>query len=139
MEPLERLRRQILAEHGELRAAIAKVATAEEPARLALATHALCDLLEDHLAFEDEALEPVLRTIDAWGPERARRLREEHAAQRARLAQLRRDVATAPALALAREVQPFLEELLADMAGEEHDALDPDLLRDDTISVEFGG
>lgn len=139
MESHERLRRQILAEHGELRAAIAKVATAEEPARLALATNALCDLLEDHLAHEDEVLEPVLRTIDAWGPERARRLRDEHLQQRARLAQLRRDVATAPALALAREVQPFLEELLVDMAGEERDVLDPDLLRDDTVSVEFGG
>ncbi|HEX8952517.1 MAG TPA: hemerythrin domain-containing protein, partial [Polyangia bacterium] len=114
MESLERLRRQILAEHGELRAAIAKVATAEEPARLALATNALCDLLADHLGHEDDELEPVLRTIDAWGPERARRLRDEHAAQRARLAQLRRDVATAPSLALAREVQPFLETLLAE-------------------------
>lgn len=139
MEWLERLRRQILAEHVELRAAIAKVATAEEPARLALATSALCDLLEDHLAFEDERLEPVLRSIDAWGPERARRLREEHVAQRARMAELRREVATAPALALAREVQPFLEALLADMAAEEREVLDPNLLRDDTISVEFGG
>lgn len=139
MEWLERLRRQILAEHVELRAAIAKVATAEEPARLALATSALCDRLEDHLAFEDERLEPVLRSIDAWGPERARRLRQEHALQRARMAELRREVATAPALALAREVQPFLEALLADMAAEEREVLDPNLLRDDTISVEFGG
>lgn len=139
MESLDRLRRQILAEHVELRAAIARVATAEEPARLALATSALCDRLEDHLELEDEVLEPVLRAVDAWGPERARRLRDEHAAQRRRLAQLRRDVATAPALALAREVQPFLETLLADMAAEERDVLDPDLLRDDTISVEFGG
>ncbi len=139
MESLERLRRQILAEHVELRAAIAKVATAEEPARLMLATSALCDLLEDHLAFEDEVLEPVLRRIDAWGAERARRLREEHAEQRMRLRQLRRDVATAPALALAREVQPFLETLLTDMAAEERDVLDPDLLRDDAVSVEFGG
>lgn len=139
MEWLERLRRQILAEHVELRAAIAKVATAEAPARLALATSALCDLLEDHLAFEDERLEPVLRSIDAWGPERARRLRQEHVAQRARMAELRREVATAPALALAREVQPFLEALLADMAAEEREVLDPNLLRDDTVSVEFGG
>ncbi len=139
MESHERLRRMILAEHGELRAAIAKVATAEEPARLALATNALLDLLADHLDHEDEVLEPALRAIDAWGPERARRLRHEHTSQRARIERLRREVATAPALALAREVQPFLEELLADMADEERDVLDPKLLRDDSITVEFGG
>ena len=139
MESHERLRRQILAHHAELRAAIARVATAEEPAKLALATSALCDLVADHLSYEDEALEPVLRAIDAWGPERARRLRQDHAEQRVRLAELRREVATAPALALAREVQPFLEALLADMAAEERDVLAPSLLRDDTITVEFGG
>jgi iron-sulfur cluster repair protein YtfE (RIC family) len=139
MRSCERVRRQVLAEHGELRTAIARVTNANHPTRLVLATSALLDLLSEHIGHEDQILEPLLRDIDAWGPERARRLREEHAAQRAEIAKLRAELATAPPATLDWEVQHFVEQLVADMEHEEQDTLDASVLRDDCITVEFGG
>ena len=135
----ENLRRRILAEHDELRIAIAEVLAADDAARRAAATEALLDRLTDHIAHEDLALEPVLRQIDAWGPERARRLREDHAAQRAQIACLRTELATAPGRGLDWAVRHFVDELVADMTAEERDVLSASLLRDDSITVEFGG
>ena len=136
-QAFEKLRCHILMEHDELRAAIAKVISAADPARLAVATNALLDRLTEHLAYEERALEPVLRAIDAWGPERARRMREDHRAQRVEIAKLREELATAPTGGLGRPVRPFVDELLADMAVEERDVLS--LLRDDAVTVELGG
>jgi hypothetical protein len=135
----EKLRRRILAEHEELRGAIAKVIAARDPARLAFATEALLDRLSEHIDHEDRALEPVLREIDAWGPERARGLREGHAAQRLEIAKLRAELATAPGAGLDWAVRHFVNELMADMAAEERDMLAASVLRDDSISVELGG
>lgn len=138
-ESNERVRREILDEHTELRAIIAKIRGAGDPGCLALATAELLDRLAAHLEHEDAVLAPVLRTIDAWGPERARRLRDDHVAQRAQLAQLRRELATTPEAALASTVRAFVDALVADMESEERDVLDAALLRDDCVTVEFGG
>ena len=135
----DRVRRRILAEHRELRKAIAKVNAADDPYKVTLAARALLDRLIDHLDLEDQILEPLLRGIDAWGPERARRLREEHASQRTQVATLRTALATAPTAELATLARLFVDELLADMADEERDVLNAELLRDDCITVEFGG
>ncbi len=135
----ERVRRLVLAEHRELRAAMAKVSAATEPGRLAVATSALLDLLTEHISHEDEILEPILRHLDAWGPERSRRLRAEHAAQRTEIARLRAELATAPPAGLDWAISHFIDALLADIEAEERDTLDASLLRDDSVSVEFSG
>ena len=44
------------------------------------------DALARHMQWEDAHLKPLLREIDAWGEERARRLEEEHLEQRELLA-----------------------------------------------------
>ena len=133
----ERLHRKMLDEHGELRAAILRVREATTPAALAAAAVLLLDRLADHIDSEERALEPVLANIDAWGAERLRRLRQEHVAQRRQAARLRAELATTPNRSLAWDVQPFVEALLADMAAEERELLSA--LRDDTVTVEFGG
>jgi hypothetical protein len=139
----EALRKRILAEHERLREAIAKTLGAETHAKLTLAANALLDELAEHLAHEDDLLEPVLRTIDAWGEERARRMRDEHAAQREEIDRLRFALAQPLPFAveprLAAAVRRFVERLGGDMAHEERDVLSPELLRDDAISIEFGG
>jgi hypothetical protein len=49
------------------------------------------------------------------------------------------ELATAPAAGLAWPIRLFVEELVTDMETEERDTLDASLLRDDCITVEFGG
>jgi iron-sulfur cluster repair protein YtfE (RIC family) len=133
----ERLHRKMLDEHTELRLAILRVREATTPATLAAEAAVLLDRLAAHIDSEERALEPVLETIDAWGAERVRRLRQEHVAQRRALARLRDELATTPDRSLAWDVQPFVDALLADMATEERELLSA--LRDDTVTVEFGG
>jgi len=133
----EELHRQMLEEHMELRLAILHIREATTPAALAAAAVLLLDRLAAHIDSEERALEPVLATIDAWGAERVRRLRQEHVAQRRDAERLRAELATPPDRSLAWDVQPFVEALLADMAAEERELLCA--LRDDTITVEFGG
>jgi iron-sulfur cluster repair protein YtfE (RIC family) len=133
----ERLHQKMLDEHRELRAAILHVREATTPAALAAAAAMLLDRLAAHIESEEQTLEPVIERIDAWGAERVRRLRQEHLAQRRALARLRDELATTPDRSLAWDVQPFVDALLADMATEERELLSA--LRDDTVSVEFGG
>jgi len=136
----EAVRKRILTEHERLREAMARVIAAERHAKLALAANALLDLLAEHLAHEDDLLAPVLRTIDAWGEERERRLREEHAEQRAEIERLRVALARPEAeKALAAAIRQFVDRLRGDMAIEERDVLSAELLHDDSITVEFGG
>jgi iron-sulfur cluster repair protein YtfE (RIC family) len=113
------------------------VREATTPAALAAAAAMLLDRLAAHIESEEQTLEPVIERIDAWGAERVRRLRQEHLAQRRALARLRDELATTPDRSLAWDVQPFVDALLADMATEERELLSA--LRDDTVSVEFGG
>jgi hypothetical protein len=84
-----KVREQVMAAHGSLRDAMAKVAIlvrrtqGGEPTAELLRVEAsrLLEFLHSHIEMENLVLEPVLRTIDAWGPERAARLRSDHAAQ----------------------------------------------------------
>jgi iron-sulfur cluster repair protein YtfE (RIC family) len=139
----EAVRQRILTEHGRLREAVGEVTAARSHAQLTLAAQALLDLLAEHLAHEDDLLAPVLRTIDAWGGERERRLRAEHGEQRAEIARIRSTLAQPFPIedesTLASVLRQFVDRLRSDMALEERDVLTPDLLRDDAITVEFGG
>jgi hypothetical protein len=139
----EAVRKRILAEHERLREASARVLAAEGHAKLTLAMNALLDLLAEHLADEDELLAPLVRILDAWGEERARRLTEEHTQQREEMSRIRFALAhplpveEQPALASA--LRQFVDRLRGDMAAEERDLVNAELLHDDTITVEFGG
>ncbi|MEI7893430.1 MAG: hemerythrin domain-containing protein [Myxococcales bacterium] len=141
------VRERVLEEHVALRKAMEElqqlVVRAEregdEPARVELKTE--CDgllrTLHRHLDFEDRLLEPTLRAIDAWGPIRADRLRDDHRAQRReldRLAERLGDPANTAGQCAAM-VRTFLEWFARDMEEEERDILHRELLRDDAIAT----
>jgi hypothetical protein len=94
--------------------------------------------LEQHLAFEDRTLLPILEADPPLGPERACRLREEHGRQRSELAALAREreqIAVQPGL-VAQRLRALIDAFLADMLDEERLLLTRDVLRDDPVSVD---
>ncbi len=138
------MRRRILEDHARLRVLIAELddvalRVMDGDRRLALRMRALAEGLRDtflhHLDLEDGVLVPVLRTLDAWGTDRAARLAAEHRAQRERfgrhLGELV-DQSRAPE-DVAADLHALAIELLLDMLHEEKTVLDADLLRDDPV------
>jgi hypothetical protein len=134
MEP-KQVRQRILDEHCELRVRLG--ALVDDPTVERVLD--FVERLEAHLGVEDEILEPLLRTIDAWGPERARQLREEHAAQRRELHWIRRHVHAPNGAELRPWLRRFADRLERDMAAEERERLSAELLDDGTVRVDFGG
>jgi iron-sulfur cluster repair protein YtfE (RIC family) len=102
----------------------------------------LASTLSAHLELEEEILQPILKTIDAWGPVRVERMNADHANQRERIFDIRRQSAD-PNFAnanLARRLRQLVVDLREDMEWEEREMLHPDLLRDDIVSLkQFGG
>lgn len=92
-----------------------------------------------HLADEEKLLEPILATIDAWGPIRAGLLSAEHAHQRAILAVLSGPLAWPGAGLVASRTLSFCDDLLTDMEFEERELMNENVLRDDLVLVDAGG
>jgi len=144
MKPSE-VRCLVLAEHVELRkrlveidAVTSRILAGHEGGERILRekVRQLCALLEGHLALEETTLLPAICEVDGWGPVRADHLRQEHQAQRAALARLDRICTQAAGVELARTAQAFGRCLLEDMNLEERELLNPNLLRDDLISID---
>ena len=105
---------------------------APSPSAVASAIGAVRSIMEVHLAFEEAVLLPILRDDPPLGPQRAARLQDEHARQRASLAALHAEARAYPQLEMLPAKLAFLTEwLLADMAEEEKSLLVPDVVRDD--------
>ncbi len=146
MKPSE-VRERTLRDHEGLRIALDRLERGcREAARgdsllagqLREAAHALLVDVERHMRWEERHLEPALREADAWGNERAERLRSDHREQRETFGQVLaslRDPGRPPAL-----VTPMLLDLIAllrdDMAEEEDLLLDPRVLRDDVVGID---
>lgn len=94
--------------------------------------------LRTHVESEEAILVPILEGVDAWGPARAARIREDHVTQLRLLATWDRAAADAdlPLASLDARLRQFAGQLRADMEAEENDLLHPDLLRDDVVSVQ---
>jgi iron-sulfur cluster repair protein YtfE (RIC family) len=102
------------------------------------AAHALIVDVERHMRWEERHLEPALREADAWGNERADRLRSDHREQREALGHVLaglRDPGRPPAL-VARMLLDLIALLRDDMAEEEDLLLDPRVLRDDVVGID---
>jgi hypothetical protein len=134
MEP-KQVRQRILDEHGELRVQLRTLVDDPTVERL----REFMARLEAHLGVEDEILEPLLRTIDAWGPERARRLREEHAAQRRELQWIRRHLHAPIGAELRPWLRRFALRLEHDIEAEERERLSADLLDSGCVRVDLDG
>jgi len=134
-----RVRERILRDHGYLRGLLDEVdRQAFRVARgdgegvgmlRSLGTY-LLKRFSEHLALEDRLLAPALRRAGPEGCERADRLDADHREQRDLLDYLLDKVGdpTRPAAVLAVEWRSFVELLLDDMAQEELDILDRELL-----------
>ncbi len=89
-----------------------------------------------HLNHEETVLRPLLVDVDAWGPARVEAMDEEHRAQRAAIAELSRLALDVDLDATVQRIEDFVRRLRADMDGEEHHALSPEVLRDDIIVID---
>lgn len=97
----------------------------------------LLGVLAEHMRWEDLYLAPALEDADAWGPERAELLAEDHREQREFLTSLveRLQDQRQPPVALAANLLELVERLRRDMEEEEAFFLDPDVLRDDVVGI----
>lgn len=143
MKPSE-VRARVLADHVKIRSLLNLVESLVEPAtagdltkgfQLREKTVELYKTMYDHMAMEDELLYPAISEADAWGFLRALRLRNEHEGQRAVLSGFANIAWRRNTVELAGAVQRLLIEIREDMEREEAELLNPDVLRDDVISI----
>lgn len=125
---LSSIHTQILRQHVEIRARLrgiehlAKTAGKSETRHhLQLSLAHFAAVFEQHLAFEERELLPLVKDVDAWGPVRASAMLEEHAEQRKRIERI---VAYADAPDIGRtelqgEVTWLSQSLKEDMEHEE--------------------
>jgi hypothetical protein len=142
-------RRLVLEQHLELRRLL-KMGLAEARAvvkRQALPHESLRslvlmirDVFVQHLADEESLIVPFLEDDLPLGPLRAKRLREEHADQRAELSTLCSwPDDDSQDLELALRFENLGTALLHDIAHEETHLLTPEIIRDDCIVIDQSG
>ena len=148
--PAARARRTVLDQHVELRRLLrmgmaqAQAAVkggqvlGHEPLRALVAM--VRDVFVRHLADEEALILPLLDDDLPLGPLRAKRLRDEHADQRAELEGLCSWPDEESDLELALRFEALGIALLDDIDHEERHLLTPEIIRDDCIVIDqFGG
>lgn len=143
---LEQVRLDLLAQHEVLRERLFEISAlldemADGDRTVSLQLKALAQRFASaflsHVEQEERLLEPLLPTIDAWGPERLAYLKEEHGHQRQLLASFQARIAyVQSSQRLAEVIQALISSVLVDMDNEEADLLTPDLFRDDAIVID---
>jgi hypothetical protein len=139
-------RRRILAQHERIRGLLERARTVADQAldELPLPADAVASAIGDiratldvHLSFEERVLCDILEDDLPLGPERAARLREDHAKQRATLATLHTEARAAPQRPLLAAKLAFLTSwLLEDMEEEERRLLTSEAVRDDAVAID---
>jgi hypothetical protein len=132
--------------HAELRGAMREalgwangVLAGDAAAELALrhAAAAFAAAVRNHVHEEHRSLEPILATVDAWGPQRCEQLDDQH---RCEIVAVEDSDEAAFALDspedLARLVRQAVAAVLRCLRREERDILDPDLLTDNPVRTE---
>jgi hypothetical protein len=146
--PAARARRMVLDQHVELRrllkmgmaqavAGVRGQALPHEPLRSLVAM--IHDVFVQHVADEEALILPILEDDLPLGPVRAKRLREEHAGQRAELEALCNWPEEESDLELALRFEGLGTALLDDIAHEERHLLTPEIIRDDCIVIDQSG
>lgn len=142
------VRELVLADHAALRVRLELVrwairqADADADASALLdALPTLLDHLSAHLALEDQVLAPTLARIDAWGPEREKHLTREHTEQREWIERMRQSLVEHrdDVGRISTQAMVMIGRIEDDMRHEEASVLDPRLLTDDIVQVDFGG
>lgn len=148
LKPSE-IRQRILDQHETLRTQLA--ALEEGVARrkagetgltdeLKARAQELHDSLCRHIDEEEQLLLPELEEADGFGPVRVAALRQEHAEQRATLAQVTEAIvqSTDPKV-LVERIEALIARIRRDMEEEEATHLSPAVLKDDIITAGFIG
>jgi len=146
MTPSE-IRAELLGQHARLRSLIDETRAIAERARQGEAVGdalrdgvaRLATAMRDHNAREEELLGGILPTVDAWGPARAEIMDETHRREHDELYEVLLGIRTAPRELAGAGVTALFDRLLEHMAREEKTLLGEDVLKDDTVVVEFGG
>ena len=138
-------RRTILIQHQRIRGLLADAHDVAERALdgQPLAPDAVASAIGDiHttfdvLTYEEKVLIDILEDDLPVGPQRAARLRDEHARQRVTLAGLHAEAKAGPQVPMLAAKLAFLTSwLLDDMAEEERQLRTPDVIRDDVVCVD---
>lgn len=146
IEVAEHVRQRVLAEHALLRGLLEALAVAtrlaasdekQRPNVRGLLAHVRSEV-ERHLAYEDEALVPILRDADAWGAVRVELMTKEHEQQRILVCALVEDAEDGVRRIdeLCEEISWFVQSFLEDMAREEQRILTPDALGEEIVPIE---
>jgi iron-sulfur cluster repair protein YtfE (RIC family) len=145
---LESLREELLEQHYQLKRLISTAKRLSlQIARggpVAAPARKLCAVLDElnrtlhaHWEYEETVLQPILRTIDAWGPERVARMERAHRAEhRAMAGALETASAAAGPKKLATVARAMADELIAHMDDEEKYLLSRNVLTYDVIRVD---
>lgn len=93
-----------------------------------------------HIAYENEALVPILRGFDAWGPQREEMILEHHFEEHEALFEAL-DAATGAATSeeVLSAAERAIAAFVAHMDEEERTLINRKVLTDSIITVEFGG
>ena len=140
------VRKIILDEHFIIRRIFAELDTLVQTAETDLAGTPISALLDKiseftgfflkHIALEERILRPALKNIDAWGDVRVDQMDQEHQEQRAEIAALSARLEKGLTPELVKDIRAFINEIRQDVSSEERDCLNPDVLKDDIISVD---
>ena len=132
------IRHAVLEQHQQIRAELVNARSvadaaldgaAPAPDAVASTIGQLCSTQDAHLAFEQETLVPFLRDDLPLGPERAKRLLDDHKRQQQTLAALHAEAKAHPELpTLAVKLASLAFWLLDDMAEEERWLLTTEVL-----------
>jgi iron-sulfur cluster repair protein YtfE (RIC family) len=145
---LEKLREELLEQHHHLKRLIRtakrlsmQIVRGGPVAASARRLHAVLDeldrMLRAHWKYEEAVLQPILWTIDAWGPERVARMERVHRAEhRAMSGAMQTAAAAAGPRRLATAARAMADELIAHMDDEEKYLLSRTVLTYEIIRVD---
>lgn len=124
-----------LAELGRMVERLEKRKDASAVSRLKARVTEFLTRLEQHMDFEEIVLQPMLMEMDPARPTLVQRMREDHLQQRALFRAFIEDLHDGGPDHLVARVRELSTNLLHDMECEERVLLNPDVLRDDAISI----
>lgn len=97
----------------------------------------LLEELERHLSWEEELLPEALVAADAWGTERAERIRSAHLELREVMGFCRASCrSSARPLVLARRARELAHLVRGSLRREERDAVRSEVLREDVVAID---
>lgn len=91
--------------------------------------------LEQHMSYEEQVLKPVLLEVDPARPALVECMHEDHLEQRREFRRFIAELGNLHAERLGERVRELARHLLLDMDNEDRVLLNPDVLRDDAISI----